>query len=248
MDRQEAGVLSEISTIALIYWCSVLQEIADTFKPRSYDKGHGKKCDTRNCNPYRLRCCHPVSNATRKNSPDETVLRFQQLPTRITRSQLDQTRLGSGHPELLVTTFFPHVLFSPLSFFASVPSLIVICVFPGFPSTPATATAFLFTVSFLSSLRSPLFFCPIAMYIFSVQSRPALMLSKALFSLSPFLYPASIERESHLKSALLSPDIYRTTFRLSTCARTIERGIKYFSVQLSRLPTSPSFVDSSFSL
>lgn len=127
-----------------------------------------------------------------------------------------------GHPELLVTTFFLHVPFSLLFFFLSSISFVdcYLCFSePSFVARRDDGTLFLPSPSSSGHLAR-FFFCPIAMYIFSVQSRPALMLPKALFSLSPFLYPASIERESHLKSALLSLGIYIYIgyVPLSTCA------------------------------
>lgn len=92
-----------------------------------------------------------------------------------------------------------------------------------------------FHPSLFSSFRSR-FFCRIAMYIFSVQSRPALMLPKHFSPyLRSFTRPLTSEGVSFKKCIIIFTEYIYITF-CRRLARTIERRIKYFSEQPLSLP------------
>jgi len=231
----------------------MLQQIADTFNDRT--EGHeGRKRATRNRNPRRLPCCHLVSNTTRKNCPrrgdltvSATAYSNNSLSARFNPAPDIPNCLSRRSPH---TCLFPLYLFS--FFFFLWPLADCYLCFSGLSFDARRDDGVRFCCCLPSSAFARFFFCPIAMYIFSVQSRPALMLPKALFFLSPLLYPASIERESHLKSALLSSDIYIYIYGIHIYMelRFASDRIKYFSVHSAAfLSSSSSFsVDSSFSL
>lgn len=136
---------------------------------------------------------------TRKNSSRATVPANALGLTRITRD--DSIRIG--HSELLVTTSPSTRVF--FLFFLSTSLVDCYLCFSGLSFDARRDDGVPFCHRFFPSPAfARFFFCPIAMYIFSVQSRPALMLPKALSSLSALLYPVSIERVLFKKCIIIS--------------------------------------------